>query len=72
MYTSHERCIQHRKQFVSAGALSFATRCGCTSSKKRSLEGTMAHHTDRAHGAARRRAKRILDIKPGTVTVYTA
>lgn len=32
----------------------------------------MPHHDSRAHKAAHKRAKRILEIKPGTVTVYTA
>lgn len=40
--------------------------------QKAALEEPMSHHTDRAREAARRRAERILEIKPGTVTVYTA
>jgi len=32
----------------------------------------MSRHSDRSHKAARKHAKRILEIKPGSVTVYTA
>lgn len=32
----------------------------------------MSRHTRREEKAARRRAKRLLEIRPGTVTVYTA
>lgn len=32
----------------------------------------MSRHSRREEKAARRRAKRLLEIRPGTVTVYTA
>ena len=32
----------------------------------------MPHHSRRAEKAAHQRAKKILEIKPGSVTVYTA